>query len=47
MKKLIEYIRSCFCEHDWELILEYEDYFRRYKTYKCRKCGCEKQYKCG
>lgn len=48
MRNLINYIRSCFCKHEWELIFnvdvtkhgileEYSTYNE--KTYRCRKCG--------
>lgn len=29
MKKLINYIRSCFCKHDWELIFDTYAYEER------------------
>lgn len=53
MRKLIDYIRSCFCKHDWELIHESSVYnieFDKYPigkkwTYKCKKCGYFKIYK--
>ena len=57
MGKLINYIRSCFCEHDWELIFDtqvhgekldgsrYEYPLYCVKTYRCKKCGMEKKYK--
>ena len=48
MRKLINYIRSCFCKHDWEMIFDvdlrntgvcggYSTYTE--KTYRCKKCG--------
>ena len=48
MRTLINYIRSCFCKHDWELLansLVYEgDYDKRAVErvwiYRCKKCGC-------
>lgn len=52
MKKLINYIRSCFCKHDWERLMNnvpvYDiDYIdrldipRKHKwIYRCKKCGC-------
>ena len=44
---LINYIRSCFCKHDWELILD--EYTNggtcRSKIYRCKKCGYSKKYK--
>lgn len=49
MKNLINYIRSCFCVHDWELIhnVSVNCWFRHYesKTYRCKKCGLSKRYK--
>lgn len=51
MRWLVNYIRSCFCTHDWEFICQgYEsDVFfgeRRYfRVYRCKKCGCFKKYK--
>lgn len=48
MRWLINYIRSCFCKHDWELIID-----ERYgtdivpyitKVYRCKKCGYSKKY---
>lgn len=49
MRWLINYIRSCFCEHDWELIFDVrvngdvETY--NCKTYRCQKCGYSRKYK--
>lgn len=55
MEKLINYIRSCFCKHDLELIFDtyvyglygtpYEYSLYHMKTYRCKKCGMEKKYK--
>lgn len=59
MRWLINYIRSCFCKHEWEQIFEVptwsedtdiddqEDEYPLYytKTYRCKKCGMEKQYR--
>lgn len=49
MRWLINYIRSCFCEHDWELIFngQVNDGGSRYwnKIYRCKKCGYSKKYK--
>ncbi len=57
MRWLINYIRSCFCKHDWELIFDtyaygehldgtpYKYPLYRMKTYRCKKCGMEKKYK--
>lgn len=54
MRWLINYIRSCFCEHDWELLKEanvYDDYhaypiYTKW-THRCKKCGYIKTYKNG
>lgn len=50
MKSLVNYIRSCFCKHEWELI--FDSYVRgdfgtrwREKTYRCQKCGYSMKYK--
>lgn len=47
MRWLINYIRSCFCKHDWECIAEkvekYGETQRPYEIiwiYRCKKCGC-------
>ncbi len=51
MRKLIDYIRSCFCEHDWEMIYDVcvqrtdVDEIYHCKTYRCKKCGYSKKYK--
>ena len=49
MRWLINYIRSCFCKHDWELIFqgEVKEDWCRYtnKIYRCKKCGYSKKYK--
>ena len=47
MRKIIDYIRSCFCKHDWDLLERCEMYDsekakmkRGLKwTYRCKKCG--------
>ena len=49
MRWLINYIRSCFCEHDWELIFDgfvkgdYKSF--HIKVYRCKKCGYSRKYK--
>lgn len=51
MRWVINYIRSCFCKHDWEMIFNTfvncdggaETY--SCKTYRCKKCGYSKRYK--
>lgn len=49
MRWLINYIRSCFCKHEWEMIFDrfVEGDFKSYqcKTYRCQKCGLSKKYK--
>lgn len=55
MRRLIWYIRSCFCKHDWEQIFDSDIYwsgksikpYRCEKVYRCKKCGCEKRYTTG
>lgn len=52
MRWLINYIRSCFCNHDWELISDANIYFgkkdsrpyKNIKLYRCKKCGYSKKY---
>ena len=49
MKWIINYIRSCFCKHEWELLYHEEaessEYCWRTKKhqwiYRCNKCGCK------
>lgn len=53
MRELINYIRSCFCKHELELIAETEMYWSLKDniplgmkwTYRCKKCGWIKTYK--
>lgn len=56
MRWLINYIRSCFCNHEWELIyditvvnsnkLNGKEIPDNYiKIYRCKKCGFSKKYK--
>lgn len=48
---MINYIKSCSCDHEWELIFD-EKWTelmvgnRSCKVYRCRKCGYSKRYKC-
>ena len=53
MRKIIDYIRSCFCKHEWEVIHEvnivWDEYDsipmgKKWTTY-CKKCGSFKTYK--
>lgn len=48
MRWLINYIRSCFCKHEWECLISncavYESTsdpmpYKRYWLYRCKKCG--------
>lgn len=53
MRTLINYIRSCFCKHDWECLLENAPVYyntnkgniqipdNRIWLYRCKKCGCK------
>lgn len=55
MRTLINYIRSWFCKHEWELIFDTEVVLTshgipcggsfREKTYRCTHCGMQKKYK--
>lgn len=51
MRTLINYIRSCFCKHEWELIFnvniidEWDRAIGHCKTYRCTKCGYSRKYK--
>ena len=53
MRKFIDYMRSCFCKHNWELIIDTEvkrentamSIVVSEKVYRCTKCGAEKRYK--
>lgn len=53
MRWLINYIRSCFCKHEWELLDKTEVWssdmglkypINRIFLYRCKKCGMEKRY---
>ena len=52
MRWLIDYIRSCFCKHEWELLSnetakepEYSWMMKKSRwLYRCKKCGCSKMY---
>jgi hypothetical protein len=49
MRTLINYIRTCFCKHEWECIIENAPVYSpglEYPTkhiwmYRCKKCGCK------
>lgn len=51
MRWIINYIRSLFCKHEWELIFDSRvtvcdgDEIYYSKTYRCKKCGHSKRYK--
>ena len=53
MRWLINYIHSCFCKHEWELVKheeadcpEYGWFTKRHDwIYRCKKCGCMKTYR--
>ena len=52
MRLLINYFRSCFCKHDWELLqqanvwsgdnLHFEYPIGTKWIYRCKKCGWHK-----
>ena len=56
MRKLVNYFKSLFCKHDWELIFD-DDVVDTYwsmpcgryaeKVYRHKICGMEKRYKSG
>ena len=48
MRKLINYIRSCFCKHDWECLIDKSPVYQGELSkrpvqliwlYRCKKCG--------
>lgn len=51
MRWLINYLRSCFCKHDWEKIFDNPitnnkgEQINWVKVYRCKKCGMEMKYK--
>lgn len=55
MRRLINYIRSCFCKHEWELLsvhnvwdqdkVTYKYPIGRKWTYRCKKCGFFQVYR--
>lgn len=53
MRWLINYIRSCFCNHDFELLKEVSMFESEYSripmgtkwVYRCKKCGYHKVVK--
>lgn len=54
MKWLCNYIKECFCNHDFNLLREADVYLMETdkmpmyakKTYMCKKCGSVKKVKC-
>ena len=53
MRTLIDYIRSCFCKHDWVLLSHEEAEVPEYSfslkwnrwIHRCKKCGYTKMYR--
>lgn len=51
MRWLINYIRSCFCNHDWEILShrdvvdDFDDVIGEKWVYRCKKCGYCKKYR--
>lgn len=41
------WIRQLFCNHEWDMIMEYENSICKYKTYRCKKCGKSHMHICG
>lgn len=41
MRWIINYIRSCFCKHEMELLWEYNkpNSCNYYAVFRCKKCG--------
>lgn len=47
MRWLINYIRSCFCNYDWEMLQDHSRYltsesempYKVTRYYRCKKCG--------
>lgn len=54
MKWIINYIRSCFCEHEWEHITTNKIWTSKsdempseyHIIYRCKKCGYVQKIKC-
>lgn len=49
MRWSIDYIRSCFCKHEWELLQKTRIFEKGYEipvnyewVYRCKKCCCKK-----
>lgn len=47
MRWLINYIRSCFCNHEWELLTESLVYEKEIGSMPCRKVWIYRCKKCG
>lgn len=52
MRTLINYIRQCFCKHDWKLLshqIANQKYYwctaNEVWVHECKKCGYKKTYK--
>lgn len=39
MRWIINYIRSCFCKHETELLWEHTNACTYYAVFRCKKCG--------
>lgn len=43
IRGIVNYFRSCFCNHDFELLAEVETHgtfgTHHHNTYRCRRCG--------
>lgn len=49
MRANINYFRFLFCKHDFDYThITFADSKKGYyvKTYRCKKCGYERKYKC-
>lgn len=55
MKWLINYLRQCFCKHEWELLYSADVYspyrienkpYKREYHYVCKKCMYHKKIEC-
>lgn len=46
MRWLINYIRSCFCKHDYELLQQGDVYEYNFNTRQKEIIGCRWTYRC-
>ena len=45
MRKIINYLRCLFCEHEWEYVQTmYYPYICNVEYYRCKKCGKHWEY---